>query len=101
MNMNIHVMRIMEYKNANIYVFHYGNTSMFQYLFTYKNELRQHQVFLKPRWKDRLMWFFGKPLYPKDVLDPIEHVLITGAVDSIDQLIEENKLPRKKIPINK
>lgn len=95
--MKLIILRKMAYCDTFIYVFQYG--FMFQYLFSWNNEIYQDHIFLKPKWYNIVRSWFGRALYTREQLDEGEKIVLSGAMKSIDVLYEASK--GEPIPICK
>ena len=72
--------------------------TVFQYLFAWKGEIYQDHIFFAvPFWK-KFLWKIGfvKELYTKDQLDQAEQVILSGAMKSLDALIERTEKKNQK-----
>jgi len=83
--MRVHCLRQMGYEGTQIYIMHFDN--IFQYLFSWRNEIFQQHVVIKPLAHKKIAnALFGLPLYTLADLEGAEHSMLSGAMDSIDIL---------------
>lgn len=84
----------MEYEGTYIYVMQFQY--IFQYLFSWKNEIYQDRVFLFPPLWRRVFWRLGliSTPYTKEMISDAEQVILSGAMASIDALREMKKSNR-------
>ena len=92
------VLRKMWYDKTYIYVLTYEYT--FQYLFAWKNEVYRNETTIVPVWKSWRRWaswlgWINSP-YSKDQLDQIEHVVLSGAMKSIDLLMKDGSGAKRR-----
>ena len=87
--MKINVLRKMRYQNTFIYIMQFNY--VFQYLFSWNGEIHENHIDIKPSLKQQFMFELG--LWPKpfnaEVEEEMEKVLLSGAMASIDKIIEE------------
>lgn len=89
--MKITVLRKMRYKNTFIYIMQFAD--IFQYLFAWDGNIYQQNIVFKPNLFKRIAWNLGliSELYSKEQIEDGEKVILTGAMDSIDKLIESGE----------
>ena len=79
----------MEYEGINIFVLQFGH--VWQYLFSWKNELYMQHVVVKAPAMNRIRFRLGlwndKLPYTKDEQDRLEDMMLSGAMLSIDTLM--------------
>lgn len=86
--MKITVLRKMRYEGTFVYVMHFHYT--FQYLFAWNDEVYQDRVEMKPRWLKWLLWKLRiKSLYTRDEVEEAEHIVLSGAMRTIDKLVKK------------
>ncbi len=92
------VLRKMGYEGTFIYVYQFG--FIFQYLFTWGNEIYQDNITITPNFWRRIASYFGflNP-YSDFMLDQGEAIVLSGAMKSIDAL--KNMPKQKKVKIKK
>lgn len=86
----------MEYSGYVIYVLNFGY--VFQYLFAdSKRNIYQDYVLLTPQFKNKIKHMLGMIASPfsQDDIDYGEQVVLSGAMKSIDALIEKEKTVAK------
>lgn len=110
--MKLEVLRKMIHETKDyvviVYILHFED--VFQYMFSWNNEIFQHYVEAKPKYWKRMVHFFNPkfPLFTKDEVEEFEGVMLSGAIDSIDALFvrgikkEATVLePVSPVPLNK
>lgn len=69
----------------------------FQYLFSLENEIFQQHVIFKPKlWRRIAGWLGLLPLYSQEQLHGIEGAILSGAMDSIDQMLDPSAKQARK-----
>lgn len=91
--MKLTVLRKMEYEGTYIYLMQFDYT--FQYLYAWANEIYQDRIESTPIFYKRWLWRAGiiKSPYNKEQLDTGEEIILSGAMRSIDTLINTLKEP--------
>lgn len=86
--MKITTLRKMRYEGTFIYVMNFEY--VFQYLFSWSGEIYQGNITFKPKLIDRLKYRLGmtKVIYTADQLEEAEKAVISGAMASIDKIVE-------------
>ena len=92
------VLRKMAYEGTNIYILNYNYT--FQYLFSWNNEVYRQEVRFVPGsiWR-RIAWWLGDVQFPYTSLqfEQAEHIMLSGAMQSIDLLKQPGAAKRRAI----
>lgn len=89
------VLRKMRYKETFIYIMQFGY--VFQYIFSFNGEIYQDYATLKPSLMRRFLFKIGRvsSLYTGPELEEGEKVMLSGALDSIEKLIDEGQATRQ------
>jgi len=90
------VLRKTEYRGCPVYALQFANA--FQYLFIYGNEIWQHHAFYPRKWWRVIgEWLGVCDLYSEEDMAHGEEIILNGAINSIDALMEKNQSPRELV----
>lgn len=95
--MKIRVLRKMEYAGSYIYVMQFG--WVFQYLLSYKGEIYQDYVTVRPALFNLIKYWLRITTSPFDKSDTEEgeQVALSGAMKTMDALIDQKQFQEKQI----
>jgi hypothetical protein len=108
--MQITVIQKMKYSGSMVYILQFEY--VFMYLVSYQGEIIMDRVNAKPSWWKKVLWragFIASP-YSQETMEACKEIAMSGAMESIDALIEKQKRPNgkkyttakeKPIPTNK